>query len=150
MGAPTGDRWLRVEPLLDQALDLPSDRRAEFLRSACGDDAALREVVERLLHAAERADGLLAGPAVGFAAPMVAWVDRRRAETGVRPGLAMGERLGPYLIEGELGRGGTATVYRAQDSRNGRAVAIKVLRTDIAGLLSRERFTREIAIVSRL
>ena len=43
-----------------------------------------------------------------------------------------------------------ATVYRAHDPRHDRAVAIKVLRADVAGVLARERFAREIAIVARL
>ena len=150
MGAPTRDRWVLLEPLLDQALDLPPDRRAEFLRSACGNDAALLELIERLLHAADTADDLLTGPAAGFAAPMVAWVDLRRAGTPAPAGFSAGERLGPYLIEGELGRGAMATVYRAHDPRHDRAVAIKVLRADVAGVLARERFAREIAIVARL
>ena len=34
MGAPTPERWAVLEPLLDRALDLPPERRAEFLRSA--------------------------------------------------------------------------------------------------------------------
>ncbi|HET7241176.1 MAG TPA: serine/threonine-protein kinase [Gemmatimonadales bacterium] len=149
MGAPTRERWAVIEPLLDQALDLPPDRRREFLRSAC-DNPALRDEIERLLHAAETEGDLLTGPAAAFAEPMVAWVDRRRAEAPAKARFAAGERLGPYLIEGELGRGGMATVYRAQDPRHGRTVAVKVLRPDVAGLLAGERFAREIAIVARL
>ena len=149
MGAPTPERWAVLEPLLDRALDLPPERRPEFLLSAC-DDPTLREELARLLHAAEAPGDLLTGPAAAFAAPVVALVDRRREGTSAQAGFAAGERLGPYLIEGELGRGATATVYRAHDPRDGRAVAIKVLRADVAGVLSRERFAREIAIVARL
>ena len=149
MGAPTGERWAAIEPLLDQALDLPPDRRAEFLRAAC-DDPALRDEIERLLHAAEKPGDLLSGPAAAYAEPMVAWVDRRRAEAPAKAGFVAGERIGPYLVEGVLGRGGMATVYRAHDPRHGRVVAVKVLRADVAGLLARERFAREIAIVARL
>jgi serine/threonine protein kinase len=149
MGAPTPERWAELEPLLDRALDLPPERRPEFLRTACA-EPALRAELERLLRAAETSGDLLAGPAAAFAQPMVAWVDRQRARTGAPTGLTAGEWLGPYLIEGELGRGGMATVYRAQDPRHGRLVAIKVLRAELAGVLARERFAREIAIVTRL
>ena len=55
-----------------------------------------------------------------------------------------------YHLERELGQGGMATVYLAQDRRHQRAVAIKVLRPEVAGLLGAERFTREIAIVAPL
>ncbi len=149
MGAPTPERWALLEPLLDRALDLPPERRAEFLRSA-SDDPAIREELERLVRAAETPGDLLSDEATAFARPMVAWVDRRREETPTRPGFAAGVRLGPYLIEGELGRGAMATVYRAHDPRHERTVAIKVLRADVAGVLSRERFAREIGIVARL
>jgi len=149
MGAPTRERWAIIEPLLDRVLDLPPDRRREFLRSAC-DDPAVREEIERLLHAAETESDLLTGPAAAFAEPMVAWVDRRRAEMSARARFAAGERLGPYVIESELGRGGMAMVYRAHDPRHGRTVAVKVLRPEVAGLLARERFAREIGIVGRL
>ena len=40
---------------------------------------------------------------------------------------------GSYRIEGELGAGGMATVYRARDLRHGREVAVKVLSPAIAG-----------------
>ena len=90
MGAPTRERWTIIEPLLDQALDLPPDRRREFLGSACA-DPALREEIERLLHAAETESDLLTGQAAAFAEPMVAWVDRRRAEVRARARFAAGE-----------------------------------------------------------
>jgi serine/threonine-protein kinase len=61
---------------------------------------------------------------------------------------ALGDR---YLIEDEIGRGGAATVYLAQDVKHERKVAIKVLRPD-AGPSGYEpqRFLREIRIAARL
>jgi len=55
-----------------------------------------------------------------------------------------------YTVERELGRGGTATVYLAEDRKHGRKVAIKVLRPEISASLGAERFLREIGIVARL
>jgi len=57
---------------------------------------------------------------------------------------------GRYTIERELGRGGMATVYLAQDLKHGRRVAIKVLRPDLAAALGPERFLREIETAARL
>jgi tetratricopeptide (TPR) repeat protein len=57
---------------------------------------------------------------------------------------------GRYELEDEIGSGGMAVVYRARDLVHGRAVAIKVLRADIAATIGPERFLREIRIVSRL
>jgi len=55
-----------------------------------------------------------------------------------------------YTIERELGRGGMATVYLAQDRKHHRLVAIKVLKPELAAALGPERFLREIAIAARL
>src|SRR2546426_11695581 len=57
---------------------------------------------------------------------------------------------GGYAIERELGRGGMATVYLAQDLKHGRPVAIKVLAPELAAALGRERFLREIETAARL
>src|SRR5437660_3493621 len=57
---------------------------------------------------------------------------------------------GRYLFDRELGRGGVATVYLAEDRRHGRGVAIKVLRPEVAAAIGADRFLREIAIVARL
>ena len=55
-----------------------------------------------------------------------------------------------YRIERELGAGGMATVYAAQDLKHHRSVAVKMLRPDLAASLGAERFLREIEIAANL
>ena len=55
-----------------------------------------------------------------------------------------------YRIERELGVGGMATVYLAEDLKHQRKVAIKVLRQELSVTLGSERFAREIAVAARL
>ena len=55
-----------------------------------------------------------------------------------------------YKIERELGAGGMATVYLAEDLKLHRKVALKVLRPELAAALGPERFLREIEIAARL
>jgi len=57
---------------------------------------------------------------------------------------------GRYAVERELGRGGMATVYLAEDRKHARKVAIKVLDPELAASLGPERFLREIGIAARL
>ncbi len=57
---------------------------------------------------------------------------------------------GRYAVERELGRGGMATVYLADDLKHRRKVAIKVLRPELGSLLGPERFTREIQVAAGL
>jgi serine/threonine protein kinase/TolB-like protein/Tfp pilus assembly protein PilF len=55
-----------------------------------------------------------------------------------------------YALERELGRGGMATVYLAQDLRHDRPVALKVLHPELAASLGPDRFQREIRFAARL
>ncbi|MGK2961820.1 MAG: protein kinase domain-containing protein [Gemmatimonadaceae bacterium] len=57
---------------------------------------------------------------------------------------------GSYVIDRELGSGGMATVYLAQDCKHDRVVALKVLHPDLAASLGPERFLREIKLAARL
>ena len=57
---------------------------------------------------------------------------------------------GSHRIERELGAGGMATVYLAEDLKHGRKVALKVLHAELSHALGPERFRREIEIAARL
>ncbi len=55
-----------------------------------------------------------------------------------------------YTIEREIGRGGMATVYLAQDRKHDRQVAVKVLHPELSASLGSDRFLREIKVAARL
>src|SRR5256885_7683825 len=63
--------------------------------------------------------------------------------------LSQGDKLGPYEIASPIGQGGMGVVYRAQDSRLGRAVAIKVLASEVVSSAA-GRFWQEARAVSAL
>ena len=69
------------------------------------------------------------------------------ADAGDRLKAALADR---YRIERELGAGGMATVYLAEDLKHDRKVAVKVLRPDLAAALGPERFLREVKIAANL
>jgi serine/threonine protein kinase/tetratricopeptide (TPR) repeat protein len=111
-----GERWSRVETLYHAVMDVPVAARAEFLRSACADDTALRREVEALLSVAESAESFLEQPPSPPA-----------GSTGTISHSWIGQRVGPYDVTALIGAGGMGEVYRATDTRLGRNVALKVL-----------------------
>lgn len=60
---------------------------------------------------------------------------------------ALGER---YVVDGLLGEGGMAVVFRARDTRHKRSVAIKVLQEQLAHTIGLQRFLQEIEVIARL
>src|SRR6266446_2769917 len=72
---------------------------------------------------------------------------RRLADLLARLQAALADR---YAVERELGHGGMATVYLAQDLKHHRKVAIKVLNPELAAALGPDRFLREIEIAAGL
>ena len=114
----------RVEEVFEEALGRPPRDRTGFVQEVCGDDAALTAAVLRLLRAHERAEGVLEdGPEVSAARILDAV---HEDESHAREE----ERIGPYRIRDELGRGGTGVVYLAEraDGQFQRRVALKVIR----------------------
>ena len=73
---------------------------------------------------------------------------RRKAASSLSPGMVV---AGRYRLEGQLGEGGMAEVFRAEDTQSGRHVAVKVLRADIAtNPEAVERTKREGELLSQL
>jgi len=56
------DRWRLIESLFHQAVDLPPNKRRDFLIEACGDDVSLRAELEGLVDGSDRADGFIETP----------------------------------------------------------------------------------------
>ncbi|HZI41304.1 MAG TPA: serine/threonine-protein kinase, partial [Gemmatimonadaceae bacterium] len=140
LGSLSRERWQQLEPLLDAALELEPAMRPAFLDKACRGDLSLRADLRSLLAACELGTTILATPAVVTYAPLLA------DDVTEMPGL-LGNR---YRIVREIGRGGMATVYLANDPKHGRQVAVKALHSDVARLIGRERFAREIEIAASL
>jgi Tol biopolymer transport system component len=123
----TPERWQKIRDVLEQALELAPDKRARFLDLACSSDPSLRNEVQSFLSAdGKAASGLLENPPL---------------RTSL---LTPGTRLGDYEIVSQIGAGGVGVVYRAQDLRLGRPVAIKVLREHLSADSNRlRRFEQE-------
>ena len=129
------ERWRRLEEILDGALDLPPDERAEWLARECDGDPALRAKVERLLAAGEQATRLPRLPTEFLAHGLAA------VETAPL-------RVGPWRLVHELGHGGMGSVYLAErdDDQFRKQVAVKLLRPGLGAgeLLRRFRHERQI------
>ena len=140
------ERWKHVEDLLQSALLLPADRRDEFLRQACGDDAPLLEEVQSLLTAHRQADNFLDQPLVDFAAQTATG----EAAVSSRPSIT-GQTISHYRVLGPLASGGMGIVYRAEDIKLGRGVALKFLPGDLpSDRIAFERLQREARATSAL
>ena len=128
----------RALAIVEEALALDdAGARAAFLDRACGDDAALRARVEQLL-ALDGGDR-----------PFLQTTSFARA-FGLTDVVA--ERIGPYRVTGEIARGGMGQVLRAErdDGRFAQAVAIKLIRADLASAAGLARFAEERRMLARL
>ncbi len=118
------DSWQRVADLFDRAVELDGPEREDFLRRECGDDEILLKKVRELIAADEDPDdGFLKTPVLAS-----------QGDISVRPRVSPGDRLGPFRLVREIGRGGMGVVFLAtrDDQTFEREVAIKLLNSRLA------------------
>ena len=125
MTSPDHSAWARIEPILEEALDLPPAERAAFLERACGGDRALRSQVERMLAAGEDPDGPLERSIADVAGPLMIAIEE---ESGVR--VRIGDTIGVWRLARVLGQGGMGEVFLAERADGGFAqtAALKLIR----------------------
>jgi len=136
------EQWRRIETLYNQVMELGESQRASFLREVCADDDGLRQELEALLAREPHVGSFLEQPALLEIAPDFA-VD----QSGLP---APGTEIGSYRVETLISEGGMGTVYRAQDTKLNRPVAIKFLSDDLADAGARRRFQQEARMASAL
>ena len=140
----TRTRWAVVEDLFRDALALDRERRDAFIARTTGRDRALADEVRGLLAAHEHAGEVFLSP-----------LDLNRAAALLdsdHAALRPGERIGAYVVERELARGGMGVVYLAKrgDGQFEQCVALKVIREGVASASRLRRFLRERRILARL
>src|SRR5260370_19957785 len=137
-GTMAPERWRQIEDIFNAVLEREPGVRPAFLEDACRGDEVLRPEVEALLQQDGHDGELLSQPIEKVADEVLAGgASELRFESG--------SRAGPYRIGERLGGGRMGEVYRAQDTRLNRTVAIKIMKARFT-----ERFQREAHAISAL
>ncbi|HEY4210261.1 MAG TPA: serine/threonine-protein kinase [Steroidobacteraceae bacterium] len=136
-----GKDWERVSEHLDRVLEMPEGERDAYVEELARSDPQTGSSLARLLsaHRAQAYAGFLSGSSPLFA----------EFASGSQ---LIGKRIGAYVIEAEIGRGGMGSVWRAHraDGRFEGVVAVKFLRAAWLGSAGEQRFKLEGLVLARL
>ncbi len=150
-------RWHEIDAIFQAALERPAGERARFVAGACGSDADLQRAVLSLLNAAEDSGDFLGTPIEAVCE--LPWDDMLEAVSAASGRAAVpepvdrsGERIGPWKLLRQIGRGGMATVYLAErdDGEWRQQAALKLIRRGLDTEDVVQRFLAERQILSSL
>ncbi len=137
------ERWERTKQILEEALRIAPGRRQAYLDLVCGPDSELRVEVESLIASHEEAGSAF----LAAAAPELLEL----TSSARPPKLPLNHVIGHYRLVEEAGRGGMGVVYKAEDTRLHRFVALKILPEQVGqDSVDLVRFRREAEAASAL
>ncbi len=127
------ERFEKLATIFEHVRGLEPDARSVHLDQACADDPALRDEVLAILDRHDRG-GMLDAPIQAI----------------VEPPSPVPKRIGRFRIIDRLGRGGMGVVYRAEQDKPSRQVALKMMHTGLVTQELRRRFEFETSVLARL
>jgi eukaryotic-like serine/threonine-protein kinase len=135
------ENWQQVKTLLDACLERPAPERMTYLESACSDPEIRAEVVSLLAAHEDSTTFLEDLPSL-----------EQKAAIAFQSNIMAGQKVGPYYLIEELGRGGMGTVYRAvrADYEFVLVVALKIVSRGMDTELVLRRFRNERQILASL
>jgi hypothetical protein len=137
------ERWERTKQILEEALRIAPEQRQTYLDLVCGADSEMRAEVESLIASHTEAGSAF----LAAAAPELLQL----ASSARPPKLPLNRVIGHYRLVEEAGRGAMGVVYKAEDTRLHRFVALKFLPEEVGeNSVALARFRREAEAASAL